>query len=357
MSYLVFFLLLFALGAAPKGYAQGKLEPAKNNDKSSTPRGYSRDGNDAIPTRQITFDETLIAGVIPSLAIVLPPQCASDGTLYLDMLVPSDVRKHVVYRIDKNESKSFSTSSIAGLNDITMLGMGVTSSNVVFLLNAKNGNDNEKRFYIAEFNKDGNYEKSVPIGMAGTVFKLAAFDSGGFVATGFDSTQNGFVFLLLDQDGDVKRSINLPSIIRENKSDGVANVDANSASMLAIASVLFVPYRGNILAWRPGINHIFEIRPSGSIRDIAVAPPDGLTIADIVPSNSHLIVHFRSQFNSNIIQNQKNFVYYEVNPEDGSLIAKLVISGNDTSIIACNNDDEYISFTSNSSKFFLLTSE
>ncbi|MGH9585748.1 MAG: hypothetical protein ACRD3F_02265, partial [Acidobacteriaceae bacterium] len=44
--------------------------------------------------------------------------------------------------------------------------------------------------------------------------------------------------------------------------------------------------------------------------------------------------------------NLSDYAYYEVNPSDGSLIAKLSLSGKPTGVIACEHDGEFISFDS-----------
>ncbi|MGH9587775.1 MAG: hypothetical protein ACRD3F_12540, partial [Acidobacteriaceae bacterium] len=261
------------------------------------------------------------------------------------MLDPQDLRRHIVYGIGDDKAQVFSTGSIPGLHDVNVLGISAAPSMVGFLLQAaKNDvltnnnssnapNQNHSRlndaanlgFYIATFDRDGNYKELILLPLPGPIFRFAILSSGEFLVLGLDPHGNTPKLMLLGSQGDLERSIDLPELSQKTVAGSATSMRQAMTAAITAGSVLFMPHNGNVLVWRPGsTGPVFEIQAGGGIREIPLMVPKGYTLADFVPSNDRLIAHFRpSDAKNGVAMNLSDYAYYEVNPSDGSLTAKL----------------------------------
>lgn len=139
----------------------------------------------AIPTYTVKFEgNQVVRNVSASPLIALPTQCISDGTMYLNMIDPSDPRRQTIVGIGENTTTIFSTASVSDLHEITVLGFSVSPSWLGILLQAKKNNllldrhgtqASEPDFYIAQFNLSGSYKGSVKLPWLAQYFALQSF--------------------------------------------------------------------------------------------------------------------------------------------------------------------------------------
>lgn len=322
-----------------------------------------------IPTYQLDFEGNQpVPGVSASPVMSLPTQCTPDGTIYLDMLDPRDIRRHIVYGIGDDKAQVFSTGAIPGLHVITVLDISAAPSMIGFLLQAAKNNvlaNNNSinqpdkkpqrhnaaanlKFYIATFDRDGNYKEAIELPLSGPVFRFAILPSGEFLVLAPELRKNVPKLMLLSSDGDLERSLDVPELLQSSAADTATHTRQAMAAASVLGSILFMPHNGNVLVWRPGsTGPVLEVQPGGGIREIPLMVPRGYTLADFVSSNDLLIAHFKpANAKDGVALNLSDYAYYEVNPSDGSLIATLSLSGKPTGIIACEHDGEYTSFSS-----------
>jgi hypothetical protein len=335
-----------------------------------------------IPTHVLDFEgANPVPGLAASPFIVLPTQCSSDGTLYLDMLDPSDPRQHIFYGIEEDRSVPFTATSISDLHDVEFISAYATSSMVGFLVRAakengqaqrtvKEGNDktstvvinpNQHHFYIAEFNLDGVYKQSIELPIQGPIYHFAILSSGEFLATAYDSTTDAPQLFLFSSAGDILRQIYMPNTTNaKTKQSNRRPVNPLMASARLMGSILFTPYGDDVLVWQAGVNApILEVQPGGSVRELHISAPKGYVLAGMVPSNDRLVAQFQPiNLDTSVAQNESEYMYYEINPSDGSLLNQLKITGNHAGTIACEHDGDYLSFQINAkNQLTLLTTQ
>lgn len=334
-----------------------------------------------IPTHTLDFEAlNPTPGVAASPFIVLPTQCNSEGTLYLNMFDPSDPRRHVFYGIKRDTGTAFTTATISDLRDIEFISAYASNSMVGFLVKAtrKAGrgqrtlrnskgqtstitvNPNPHHFYIAEFNLDGVYQQSVELQIDNPAYHFAILSSGKFLVTTYDRNADAPHLLLLDSSGEFLHQIEMPANMRTLAKSSNNTIKAAMASASLMGSLLFASYGSDVLAWRAGTNApILEIQPGGSIQELKVAAPKGYVLADMVSSNDRMVAHFQpNNLDLTKAQNVAEYRYYEVNPDDGTLMVRLEIAGGEAGSIACEHGGGYVSFRTNKKgQFILLTTE
>lgn len=349
-------LLMLIIFVACNSIAERSANAQPKNNAADSPA--TKGQKFEIPTYTVAFrGSQVVPNVTASPLIALPTECASDGTMYLDMIDPSDPRKQTFVGIGDDTTTLFSTTAAFNLHDTTVLGYSVSSSWLGVLLQAKkdaplldeSGTENKKlNYYIAQYNLDGDFKDSLRLPITGSILRFAIFSSGKFVVMSLAPGHVNATFTVLSRSGTILDVLKTPAFLRASNWDRKANSALPFTSATAfLGSVLFQPYKGDVLMWRSGtVGPIIAIQSDGGERTIPVATPHGYVLSDIVPSNDRLIVHFRpNSAKKAVTLNNSEFVYYEVNPIDGSLMARLMLSnGPSIGTIACEHDGTYISF-------------
>jgi len=78
---------------------------------------------------------------------------------------------------------------------------------------------------------------------------------------------------------------------------------------------------------------------------VPLQPLSGYVFVDLVPANDRWVAHFRLQ---NAVPdspfNQKSYAYFDLRPQDASISAKLLISGELPQFLACESDGTYFTY-------------
>src|SRR5438270_13034555 len=148
------------------------------------------------PLHRVAFKSGDAAGGLGAMPVLrLPSECASDGTVFISMVqalgTGSPPRNLSPYSLSllltsispAHEAHSFPLDQVPDLYDVRDLGDYVSESKVIFLLRATRenkqgkqnytttdgtqhevtGNTSEHNFYIAIFDRQGNYQKTLQI--------------------------------------------------------------------------------------------------------------------------------------------------------------------------------------------------
>jgi len=349
-------LTVFLAGAAlaqtpPSGAAQ----PQKAADGAVVSKA------EIVPDRILHFAQVETDPALSISAVTSLPQCGSDGTLFLDMLDPKDLRKHTVVSIRGKKSQTYLPSAISDLHDITVFSFFPSDSMVAFLVRGTKEMQGTPgagkspagyawsgyHSYIAEFDRDGGYKASVEIPANYQISRLAILPSREFLVAGYDQLNSTARLLLLGSSGDVLRSLDMPASRVPAATTGPHDaVEASKASRALIGNLVFTPYGQDILVWRKGsADPILDVGPGGSVREVPLEPPSGYVFVDMVPANDRWVAHFRLQDAvPDSPFNQKSYAYYDLRPQDASLSAKLLISGELPQFLACESDGSYLTY-------------
>jgi hypothetical protein len=309
-----------------------------------------------------------IPGITASPVLMANIPCGADGSVLLDMLVPTEIPplffEHAIYLIRDGKSVSISLKSVPGISDVRLVhNLFAANSGVSALLYARKQpmdkpSPADYKDFIAKFDHSGGYKELVELPFSGPVFRFAMLPSGDIVIIGFDAAGSVPRLLLLDSSGGIKGPIQMPGTLQDSVEGALGGESAGTRSRTeenrelaskAMGLVQFAAYRDSVLLWLPGKNLVLEIGDGGARREVEVEPPKGYALEAFLPSNTRWIVQFKRQGlpDSEVDRRPEtqNVLLYEVNPSDGSLRRKLIEDPNPPfSSAACEHDGRLLSF-------------
>jgi hypothetical protein len=317
-----------------------------------------------IPAYHLDFKaQDPIPGVTASPVMFFPMQCASDGAIFMDMLAAPEFKEHLVYSISAKEARQFSLKNISDLHDVRFLSFFPSDSLIGFLVYATKDSEpssrtlllngtteagkitvGEHHYYIAMFDRSGNYRESVLLPVDYPIFHFAILPSSNLIISGFDDKNNVPRLLLLNSRGGLLRPLQLPVQI-QNESVGAGDPTHSAlAASQTFGRILFTSHGSSVLLLQPGTTFpVLEIKESGSVREIPVTAPKGYVLDASVSSNDRWIIEFkRSGLSDDAAVDARpesnNYVFYEINQSDGSLQRRLIMNNGDLSWMACEHD-------------------
>lgn len=366
-SYLFLFLSLSLLGFAQSPTPQSIADKADSD--------IAGQSHIEVPSRTLLFKARDSAPHFAASAVTSLPQCDQKGTLFLDMLDPANLDKHDLVSVDQIQTHSYPIAGISDLHDISVYSFFPSDAMVALLVRATKEMPKDPgpgkspagvawrdyHNYIAEFDRNGTYKKSVELPMSYQVSQLAVFPTGDFLITGFDTLNSAPRLLYLDSSGRVVRSLDFPAARRTaDNSSSYGSVEEARSTTALLGSIAFTPYKADILVWtRDGSDPILDVGPGGTSREIPLETPPGFVFVEMISAGNRWVGHFRSR---HVVQNSPfnpvDYSYYELQPQDGSLASKLLLGGASPQTIACGGDGTYIAYKrDNDNKLVLLTAD
>lgn len=347
-------LAAIMMALASCGYGQSHPTPP------TTPSDENRGSE--LSTRQLTFTAgDPVSGLNVSPVIVLPIHCASDGALFLNTLQPPSFTQQALYAVTPKSSRSFEISAITDLYGIQMISFYPGNDRVSVLVRATRETSpspgeakvrqSSYGFFVATFDRQGNYMKSVELAMHNVLpSHVATLTSGEYLVTGYDRANDMPRLYLIGGDGQVIRPLVLPDNLGQYVSD-----DPNSAKGMmnysrVLGSILMTSHGDEVLVWRRGgSGPILSVGANGSTRDVELDVPKSLTLADVLPSDKLWMAHFQEAGDkTSQEQDLRKAAYYQFDPSDGSLTSKLSIRGDSPdhvpAIVACEEDGTFLSY-------------
>lgn len=306
------------------------------------------------------------------------PQCASDGTMFVNYVLPGFQFLHQSLNSfnPDGHSQAFDTSRITDLYDTSSgaLTFGAGEDAVVMLLRAtkdpttsseapqgaaagQTGPDRvytgEHGWFIAIFDRSGNYKKSFQVSTLGfEPLRMGVFDSGDILVLGVDPINRVPKLALFDPSGDVKRFLTPPEDLpTESAFITSSNVTApenkfskdNIQSMKLRQSLGFyqiTQVKDSLLLVEPGsTGPIFEARPNGAVRAVPIKTPEGFVLDSVVPSDSGLFVRLRRK--GTFSGKDADAIMYQINPTDGTPIKQIHMGNMSVWSVACVHDDKF----------------
>jgi hypothetical protein len=315
-----------------------------------------------LPTHQLTFTAgDPVSGLNVSPVIVLPMQCASDGALFFDMLQPPSFTQQALYAVTPKSSRSFEISAMTDLHGVELISFFPGKDYVSVLVRATRvttpspGESKVRQssygFFVAVFDRQGNYVKSVELAMHNVLpSHVAALTSGEYLVTGYDRANDMPRLYLIGGDGQVIRTLVLPDNLGQYVAD-----DPNSAKGMmnysrVLGSILMSAHGDEVLVWRRGgRGPILSVGANGSTREVELDVPKGFTLADVLPSDKLWMAHFQEAGDkTSQEQDLRKAAYYQFDPSDGSLTSKISIRGDSPehvpAILACEEDGTFLSY-------------
>ena len=332
----------------------GQSLPLASGSQDASPSRSA--GAPEVPTRVLDFRKgSVIKGLHASHIIVLPYQVSGDGAVFVNMM-EAKTAETILYEIDGDTSHTFDFSSVRDMSDIQVLDYFPSDTHVLFLVSAASapqaaGSDvskslekqrstsNRHQQFFLEFDRTGQYRRSIRPEVYFSITRIAVLSSGPIIASGYDQGIQAPRMVLLDTDGKVLRNLN-QSITKDEQQTGAKGV-------LSANQTEFVPYKGNVLIWRRGVNDpIVEMLSDGSTREIKPELPRGTIVQDVVASDDQWLFHVApaGPRPDGKAVNQSDMRYVEISPFDGHMIDMVEVGPGPIQSIVCRANGRYIGF-------------
>lgn len=378
-----FFMVVTACAGACAGGAQ---QPTADSGIHQT--GTARQGVAAavepdnaaaeIPSVTLAFKEQdAVAGAPFNGGWMTPVQCSPDGVPLVAFLNATSTPLSMdLYALDPKGGIPFRTSSAPGLYDVHFMGYFVSDSLVAAEVSATRDPTKGTRVirpdvppremyigkhqqFIIEFDRKGMYKQTVDLPAEYFFVHIALLSDDTFVALAYDRGNRVPYLFLLDSSGEILRPLEIPQEIENNlaEAQGEAGDLAQRASAQAGSNAwLFGTARGKVLFYQTKAHApVLEIGAGGARREVPVTAPPGYSLSGVVPANDRWIMQFRKD---GLSDNQAidtrpqshNFVYYEVDPNDGSLRRRIELAENSPMQMACEQDGVVVGFTNRNGK-------
>ena len=316
-----------------------------------------------LPVRQVIFTAgEPVSGLATSPVIVLPIQCTGDGALFFEMLQPPSFMQHAIYAVKPKSSRSFDLSAMADLHEVEMITFYPSKDHVSVLVRATKATgpalgeakvrQSNYGFFVAVFDRNGNYEKSVELALHNVVpSHIAVLSSGDYLVTGYDRTNDMPRLYLVGGDGQVMRPLSLPdNLARYTPSDDPNSAKGLMNSSRVLGSILMTAHGGEVLVWRRGgMSPLLSVGANGSTREVQLEVPHGLTLADVLPSDQMWVAHLQAAASqASGEQNTRPTSYYEFDPSDGRLTSRFSVRGDSPehvpAVLACEEGGMFLSY-------------
>ncbi len=329
-------------------------------------KAVESDPNFALPSTQVDF-----------------PHCLSDGSLVLQTIDWDAVRKapkgtipkynRIVMVIQGKKVQTISSTSITGLTDFYIEDIFPADSGIYLLVGGTKEKPGEQgpgkspagvpwtsyRSFVARFDLDGSYKGATELDnqcdstRSGRceVHHLAVFPSGDMLVTESAPGSSSLKVLYLKSSGEVVTQIDVPAS-RKSIPWGDASPESPELQQEArayLGSVFFTVVGQNIVIWRTNSEDpLVEVTQGGGTREVPLQIPDGYRFVGMTASDDRWVVHLRTENTPPAARmSEDTDVYYEVRPQDGSLAAKLVQTGDIPRSIACESSGTYTAFKMN----------
>jgi hypothetical protein len=388
---------IFAQTSTPTPQAPSASQPSETSQTGpSQQKAAAKPAKDAPPTDDPEEQIPVVrldfkpAGVVPGVsgtfAHVNPVVCSADGVPYVSFVDAKSVGIQSVTSLDPKGGHVFSTQQIQGLYDISsILGVFVSDSMVGLRIGATKDptkspqtTDTEQGMpprdvysgkhhaFLAEFDLSGNFTKVVELPEEPLIWRLAALPDDSLLALGYDRINARPHLMVLDSDGDRKRDLQIPAMMDENSVFSEASSGDWKKQNLALGALnswQFTWARQKVLLFQAHSSApILEVGAGGAMREITIEHPKGYGIDGVLPSNDRWLVRFRKDGLSetrgiSTDPKIKDFVLYEVDPVDGSLLRQIEIPDGMFFSSSCEKDGTVTAFTIDQGNVNLLSAD
>jgi hypothetical protein len=320
-----------------------------------------------IPTVSLQFkDDESLPGLLASPVLAYPMQCASDGSVFVEMLQGADYQDRRLYSISRDGVHEYAKEKIPSLHDARVFSYYPSDSRVVLLVNAmeesREGkvridapdgsrkevvqNIGERLLYLVEFDRDGSYKRASQAWGALSLSRVGVFTSGDLLAFGVDRSSELPQLAILSSDGTLLRTLDVPGAVKQWYKDERNSATGSTQGAVFLPPTQFVPFDAGILVvalWSTA--PVLEVREGGAIRPIRIRLPAGLSLDSLVPSSGgHWYVRVRNSARGDERAELDFHALYEVDPADGKVIRRIETGTVPSDGIACVDNGRFIAF-------------
>jgi hypothetical protein len=331
-------------------------------------QSVSEAASSALPSYRISFERREAAsGSGGSVALALPFECTSDGTIYVDFvntvransgIEPLAFPETTLVSISPDgHSQTFRLDQAPKLYSSNM-SFYAAESGVIFLVSGAienkvvkgtstgpDGsqhefirNDAERHAYVLGFGRDGTYRRRTEIEPSlFPVQRLGVFQTGTFLAYGYDWNRRSSRLALLKEDGTLLKELPIPV---DDAPDPMLGAGRSSRA------AQLIPHGRSILVLQNEKSPLLEVSESGAIRVIRPKLTKGLQIETVIPSDQDLYVILSPEgWGPSVAQriSEQSMPMYEISAEDGILLRRFELDDRTALGVACVHDRKFLS--------------
>ena len=327
-----------------------------------------------------------ISGAQGSSAFLTPIVCSPDEVPFVSFIDPKSFGPQTIESLDPKGGHEFSTKAISDLYGIDFFRSYFVSDTMVGVLvhattdNKKAANTipmgpglqpravytGEHHDYLVEFDSNGAYKKAVELPGRYQFRSLAALPDDNLLALGFDRANSVPQLLVLGSDGQVSRTLQIPSKMQDSPAlvEGQAEGTVERAKAeSSLSSWIFASVRHKVLLYQVNASvPVLEVGAGGAVREVHVQFPKGYSLDGVIPADDRWLMRFRRQNlpvagTIDASPDAGNYVLYEVNPSDGSLRRRVEMATGTFYSVACEQDGVLKAFSVEDGKIRLETAE
>jgi|SRR5271165_1177201 len=284
----------------------------------------------AAPRYRVTFEGRPVKGLSAASLIQLPAACTSDGTIFVHLfdpapvISPSDPAGEFLALVPPSgDVRAIRLSDVGAIHGVRELSYYASDSEIVFLAQAFEGSTSsdegkaaDRHFYAITFGRDGKHHDTIRLDDAMNITQVGIFESGTFLAYGFDEMSRAPRLALLSSDGSLLKYLEpgegtLPGSVMHKGPDGKGLAVYLSRTQLVHRgrSIIVVQNRTDY--------PLLEIDEGGAIRTIRPSLPHGETVNTLIPSDGNLFAR-ANEFKDGLV--------YEIDPRNGKVLKRIELN-------------------------------
>ena len=340
-----------------------------------------------LPVVKLEFKlQDPISGAQGSSAFLTPIVCSPDGVPFVSFIDPKSFGPQTIESLDPKGGHEFSAKAISDLYGIDFFRSYFVSDTMVGVLVHATTDDKKAantipmgpglqpravytgghHDYLVEFDSNGGYRKAVELPGRYQFRSLAALPDDNLLALGFDRANSVPQLLVLGSDGQVARTLQIPSEMQDSRAlvEGQAGGTVERAKAeSSLSSWIFASVRHKVLLYQVNASvPVVEVGAGGAVREVHVQFPRGYALDSVIPADDRWLMRFRRQnlSDSGAIDASPeagNYVLYEVNPSDGSLRRRVEMATGPFYSVACEQGGVIKAFSVEDGKVRLETAE
>jgi hypothetical protein len=295
---------------------------------------------DDLPSMTVQFDSD--AGnplSLPSVVVVDYPFCSSDGTTFLNFLVPPEYSAPAIVGISpKGQVHSYPVSGISELANIKVRSTDADANNLFVLVSAQQADALTKhsfapgqnplppfKNFLLRFPADGSSPEVTQLDIPFRPLRLATFRDGELLLLGVDHLNRTPLLATVDYSGQQLRYIDTGNAFGDSQSivnstplqrrSGIKALLSGAQLNAVFTAAQFAHYKGELLMLLPGSGGVIRVlHRDGQMENIQLHLPVGLEVDSIVPSNEGLFIRATDSAESGKV------TLLQANLSDGSIL-------------------------------------
>lgn len=312
--------------------------------------------------------------------ITTPISCSEDNTIFVRPVDPAGLQDLIAVPADGKFVTSYSRDRIKDVSNpqpsnffvqdssVYLLvsgsydphGVSVRTKNAAGEIEQRNITAARSRAFIARFDRDGSYDRAIPLDIPFKVYQFGVFPDGSFLVAGSVIETSEPKIALLRSNGQLERYLDLGSDVRAD-APAVKDFKEQGSSLFAGAATslsdvirlsLIVPDGNNLLLVRRGPHiPIFSISAGGAVKEIELKVPANYSLFTLRARKDVWIAQFL--YREKDVPGSR-FIAFSLDPMNGQLLESFAFPQGLGFGLACTDGLEFAFLRIEENKLMLI---